>query len=75
MIQEPNTDQVERRAHSLKGSVGVLGAKEAYKLAYQLECMGREGRLDHAEQVLQNLKAELYHVEAFFHAQDWSAVA
>ncbi|MBI3923625.1 MAG: response regulator, partial [Armatimonadetes bacterium] len=41
---------LQRAAHSLKGILGNLSATESFELALQLEAVGREGQMDHAEQ-------------------------
>lgn len=57
---------LERQAHSLKGSVSTFGAKEAFEAALSLEKQGRTGDLSAAaeglsrlEQALSALKPEL----------------
>jgi len=59
-------DNLERQAHSLKGSVSTFGAKEAFEAAFELEKQGRSGDLSSAseglvrlEQALSALKPEL----------------
>ncbi|MBW2000245.1 MAG: Hpt domain-containing protein, partial [Deltaproteobacteria bacterium] len=46
-------------AHSLKGSVGSLGAKRAQGAAYRLERIGKECRLGEAEEAMAALREEL----------------
>jgi CheY-like chemotaxis protein len=58
-IRKKDADALEKAAHSLKGSVGNLGAKRAYGAAYRLESIGKEGRLSEAKGALAELKKEL----------------
>jgi len=50
---------LERAAHSLKGSVGSLGAKRAFEASLAMETRGREGDLEGAEAVLGELEREI----------------
>jgi two-component system, sensor histidine kinase and response regulator len=54
---------LERTAHSLKGSVGNLGAKRSYEAAYRLEKMGNEKKLDDAREAFDELEKELAALE------------
>jgi GAF domain-containing protein/CheY-like chemotaxis protein len=54
--------RLERAAHVLKGEVGLFGAQTAYHPADTLEIMGREGHLESASYILQELERELEHV-------------
>jgi PAS domain S-box-containing protein len=62
-IRKNDADALERAAHSLKGSVGNLGAKRAYGAAYRLEFIGKEGRLAEAKGALAELERELGELE------------
>jgi two-component system, sensor histidine kinase and response regulator len=50
---------LHRTAHSLKGSLGYLGARRTEALANQLEIMGRSAEMDGARPVLTELEAHL----------------
>ena len=50
---------LERQAHSLKGSVSTFGAKEAFDAAYELEKQGRTGDLTSATDGLRRLEKTL----------------
>jgi histidine phosphotransfer protein HptB len=59
-------NNLERQAHSLKGSVSTFGAQAAFDAAFELEKQGRSGDLTSAsegllrlEQALSALKPEL----------------
>jgi two-component system sensor histidine kinase/response regulator len=51
--------EIERAAHTIKGSVGNFAAKAAFEAAQRLERIGREGTLDDAEAARVNLEDEL----------------
>ncbi len=53
--QQGDAKQVERTAHGLKGSVANFGAKRAVDAAFQIEQLGRGGKLDPVGEVLQSL--------------------
>lgn len=50
---------LERQAHSLKGSVSTFGAKEAFEAALSLEKQGRNGDLTSAAEGLSRLEQAL----------------
>jgi CheY-like chemotaxis protein len=51
--------EVRRAAHTLKGSAALFGAKPTVDAALALETMGREGKLEGAEEGIKRLDAEL----------------
>jgi len=51
--------EIERAAHTIKGSVGNFSAKAAFDAAMQLEKIGRDGTLDQAEAARVKLEDEL----------------
>jgi two-component system sensor histidine kinase/response regulator len=55
-IQRADAAKLERSAHTLKGSVSNFGADEATNAAYELEMLGRKGRLDQAPEALRALE-------------------
>jgi signal transduction histidine kinase/DNA-binding response OmpR family regulator len=64
-IAHRNALQLERAAHSLKGSVAMLGATTASTLAAQLEAMGRDGHIEEALTSLDRLEREVTRLVAF----------
>ena len=52
-------DRLQRAAHTLKGSLGTLGAERALRFIIQLETMGRTGNLDGCESAYSDLEAAL----------------
>jgi two-component system sensor histidine kinase/response regulator len=51
--------KVKRGAHSIKGSVAILGGKAAFECALRLETMARQGDLSQAEAAWQALRHAL----------------
>jgi HPt (histidine-containing phosphotransfer) domain-containing protein len=56
--------EVDRGAHTLKTSVGVLGATVAQRLAHDVESAGRAGDLPTAAAAFARLEAEVERVVA-----------
>lgn len=54
-----NAAEIERAAHTIKGSVGNFAAKAAFDAALELERIGRDGTLDGAEAASAKLEEEL----------------
>jgi HPt (histidine-containing phosphotransfer) domain-containing protein len=48
-LEKGDGNRLERAAHALKGSVGNFGAKATLEKSLQLENMGRESRLERAQ--------------------------
>jgi len=59
---------LERSAHGLKGSVANFGARTAVDAAFQLEQLGKAGKLDQAPPALSALERTL----AYLHAELFS---
>jgi HPt (histidine-containing phosphotransfer) domain-containing protein/anti-sigma regulatory factor (Ser/Thr protein kinase) len=70
-IDRGDVCQLERTAHSLKGTLGTIAASNARTLAYELERMGHTARLDKAAIILQQLTAELERLTAFLSDPSW----
>lgn len=58
-VAAKNADVLYRSAHSLKGSLGYLGARAAETQAKRLESFGRAGELEDAPKVLAELEKQL----------------
>jgi signal transduction histidine kinase/ligand-binding sensor domain-containing protein/CheY-like chemotaxis protein len=58
-VRDHDSKGLERAAHKLKGSVGIVGAKQAFEVALRLETMAREGDLTRAEATLGALEEAL----------------
>jgi CheY-like chemotaxis protein/HPt (histidine-containing phosphotransfer) domain-containing protein len=64
-LQAGDALKLQRAAHSLKGSVGILGGVAAFEAALRLETMARQGDLSQAESAWEALQQAL---EQFHHA-------
>ena len=51
--------QILEQAHAVKGSVGTFFANAAFESAFQLETMGREGRLQDSQTCWATLQSQL----------------
>ncbi len=71
VIKKRDYDQIEKWAHSLKGTVGNFGATKAYKLAQTLEIMGRKEEITGAMDVLKQLERELFELKQYFFGNRW----
>jgi HPt (histidine-containing phosphotransfer) domain-containing protein len=58
-VDNSKSRDLERSAHKLKGAVANFGEKAAFETAFQLEMMGRECRLDGADEVYDTLVKEI----------------
>jgi CheY-like chemotaxis protein len=58
-ITNEDTSELQRAAHTLKGSVRIFGAERAARAALRLETMGRDKNLLDAEQTWQVLVKEI----------------
>jgi len=58
-IAENDAGVLEREAHTLKGAVGNFAAHKAYELAYRLEKLGKEGKIENASDELAVLERAL----------------
>ena len=51
--------EAHRAAHTLKGTLNYFGAAEAFELAYRIEVLADQNRLDEARHTLPQLEAEV----------------
>jgi len=58
-IRRGDADALGKAAHTLKGSIGTLQAKNAFAAAQRLETMGRVGELENADDACSTLESEL----------------
>ena len=58
-IESGQAGQLQKAAHSIKGSTGSLGAMSAHEAASALETMGMNGQLEQAEEVFMKLKRRI----------------
>jgi len=57
-------DAAMRSAHTLKGSMGHLGARRGFELAFRLETSARDGKMEEAPRWLAELEREMAKVTA-----------
>ena len=57
-MHRADADLVRRAAHTLKSSCKVFGAARVVDLAFQMECLGRDKRLEDADELLPKLEVE-----------------
>jgi len=65
-IASKNGEQLNRTAHSIKGSSANMGAATLQALAFELESMGSENRFEEAPELFSDLKNEYEVVKVFF---------
>jgi len=65
-IAGKNGEELNRTAHSIKGSSANMGAAALQALAYELEALGSENRFDEAPELFLSLKDEFEVVKVFF---------
>jgi HPt (histidine-containing phosphotransfer) domain-containing protein len=58
-VEERSADEVRRAAHALKGSLSNFIDGGPTATAFELETMGREGRLDESPNALDRLESEI----------------
>ncbi|MBI5761029.1 MAG: response regulator [Planctomycetales bacterium] len=58
-IEQQNVTTIHRTAHSIKGSLGQLGATSAYNIAQRLEIQGTDNHLANSDATLRELEHEL----------------
>lgn len=66
-----NAKEIERVAHSLKGSASILGASALQQSCAELELAGAARRFDLAPELIARLDQELGRVVAFFRDPAW----
>lgn len=62
-VEASDAEGIHRAAHTLKGSLGTLGAEDAMKSALEMEVYGRHGDVGGAAKHLKNLIEALHKVE------------
>lgn len=58
-VADKNPEEIEKRAHKLKGAVAVFEHEESYENAYELEKMGKSKNLESTESIFERLKCSL----------------
>ncbi len=62
-ISQGDADSMYRAAHSLKGAAGMLAAPGVQSAAYKLEMLGRQGKMESAQDALTDLRSALRRLE------------
>ncbi len=63
-VQNQDTEQIVKSAHTLSGAAGNLGLMEIHKLAKQIENSARDNRLEGLDEVTGQLKIRMDQVSA-----------
>lgn len=63
-IQQDNTADIKRHAHTLKGSSSNIGAVDFPKLCLEMEYFGRDGEVQKAKVLLPKIKQAYSELEA-----------
>ncbi len=63
-LERGDAPAIERAAHSLAGSAGMIGAEAFRQVCAQIEAQGRSGRLEEAQTLLPRLQAEYARLKA-----------
>jgi len=61
-VADGDANNLERAAHSLKGSIANFGSDAAYQAAFDLEQIGRNKNLEHAAEAYARLLDVMIHV-------------
>jgi HPt (histidine-containing phosphotransfer) domain-containing protein len=67
--------ETARSAHSLRGSLGILGAEHGRILAEELEALSMAGRADEAASTCRAFEREVARINAFFSSPEWKCRA
>jgi len=65
LIAQNAIAQVEKKVHSLKSNLGLLGAESAYRAGHQLEMWAREKKASKIPEAFQVLKKEMDRLQNF----------
>ena len=68
-IRSNDSKAVESEAHRIKGGAGQVGAQTLQELAAELERMGREAKLEHAEKTFEEYEREYIRVSGYLRAE------
>ena len=70
-----DAEAIKRCAHAIRGAGRNVGAQQLAKVAFDLECAGREGDIDASVALFDTIKAELEKVMTFLSRSDWMEMA
>jgi CheY-like chemotaxis protein len=74
-VENGDSKQVKSYAHSIKGSVANMGAKQLSEAAYRLEQMASQEDLSEAETLLQKITTEFDKFVSFVSKPNWIEIA
>ncbi|UCE65708.1 MAG: response regulator, partial [Candidatus Zixiibacteriota bacterium] len=58
-VTDKNAEEIEKRAHKLKGAVAIFEHKESYENAFELEKLGRSKNLESVDAIYERLRKSL----------------
>ena len=64
-LETIDTESCRKKAHTIKGASGNLGATELQNLAFSLERLGSSGDLDGAGELIAQIRGEFERVKTF----------
>ena len=64
-VKENDNENLRISAHDLKGSSANISAKNVYQLAYKLEEIGAENKMENAKDILNNLERSLTELDEY----------
>jgi two-component system, sensor histidine kinase and response regulator len=70
-LEKKDAPSLASVVHGLKGELGNMGMKTAYKIACELEKMIKENTLEEASALIQELENEVKLLERFFSRPGW----
>jgi HPt (histidine-containing phosphotransfer) domain-containing protein len=71
-LERGDLPETARSAHSLRGSLGILGAEPGRILGEELEALSAAGRSVEAASTYRTFEREVARVSAFFSSPEWS---
>jgi len=74
-LERGDLPETARSAHSLRGTLGILGAEHGCNLAEQLEAFSAAGRPAEAASACRAFEREVARISAFFSSPEWSSRA
>ena len=68
-LKDGNAELVRREAHSIKGGAANICADDLSRVAFEMENLGKSGRLECGEELLQKMGVEIGRLEEFGKAE------
>jgi HPt (histidine-containing phosphotransfer) domain-containing protein len=73
-LSEESAEEVERYSHRMKGAASMVGAMRFMDQAHKLELISKDGVLDDANLMIQNLKKEFSLLKSELEKFEWEKV-